>query len=164
MKLARLLFSSSLILTHKNMSGGQAQFLALKSISLVRPRRRLSLAPTAGCRRRRAQIASRLAAFAATARLGLDADRARRHTCGVGANALATSQFRFPLYEADGSSRVDLRVGGGTPYKFSGAFRIAGRSPRGRRNPSGMGTPVVPLGSISAWAEEPKGWCACLDA
>src|SRR5262252_10807817 len=35
--------------------------------------------------------------FAATARLGLDADRARRHTCGVGANALATSQFRFPL-------------------------------------------------------------------
>ena len=32
-------------------------------ISLVRPRRRLSLAPTAGCRRRRAQVVSRLAAL-----------------------------------------------------------------------------------------------------
>ena len=33
------------------------------SLSLVRPRRRLSLAPTAGCCRRRAQSVSRLAAF-----------------------------------------------------------------------------------------------------
>jgi hypothetical protein len=33
------------------------------SLSLVRPRRRLSLAPTAGCCRRRAQGVSRLAAF-----------------------------------------------------------------------------------------------------
>ena len=37
--------------------------LPSKVISLVRPRRRLSLAPTAGCCRRRAQGVSRLAAF-----------------------------------------------------------------------------------------------------
>jgi hypothetical protein len=42
------------------------------SISFVRPRRRLSPAPTAGRRGRRAQILSRLAALAATVRLGLD--------------------------------------------------------------------------------------------
>ena len=38
-------------------------FLPRPPLSLVRPRRRLSLAPTAGCCRRRAQGVSRLAAF-----------------------------------------------------------------------------------------------------
>ena len=43
----------------------RALFLSffLPVLSLVRPRRRLSLAPTAGCCRRRAQGVSRLAAF-----------------------------------------------------------------------------------------------------
>jgi hypothetical protein len=38
---------------------------SLQVISLVRPRRRLSLAPTVGSRRRRAQVVSRLAASSA---------------------------------------------------------------------------------------------------
>jgi hypothetical protein len=45
--------------------------LTARGISLVRPRRRLSLAPTACHRGRRAQVVSRLAALAATVRLGL---------------------------------------------------------------------------------------------
>src|SRR5262249_57396670 len=52
-------------------------FFFLKPISLVRPRRRLSLAPTAGYQRRQAQGVSRVAALSAAtpaARRGLGLD------------------------------------------------------------------------------------------
>jgi hypothetical protein len=55
----------------KRKNGDWAHDLSLASlqvISLVRPRRRLSLAPTAGSRRRRAQVVSRLAASSAAAK------------------------------------------------------------------------------------------------
>ena len=47
-----------------------SSFLSSSPLSLVRPRRRLSLAPTAGCCRRRAQGVSRLARFSAGHRQG----------------------------------------------------------------------------------------------
>src|SRR5262245_27752126 len=55
-----------------DLGGKWVRYMLSLSISFVRPRRRLSPAPTAGRRGRRAQILSRLAALAATVRLGLD--------------------------------------------------------------------------------------------
>ena len=50
---------------------------------------------------------------------------------------------------------VDLRVGGGAASASLMATVCAGRSPRGRRSRLGLVVIAGPLGSISAWAEEP---------
>ena len=54
-------------------------------------------------------------------------------------------------------SRVDLRVGGGAFVQQRKSRRAAGRSPRGRRSPIARAEAAAAEGSISAWAEEPKG-------
>ncbi len=56
----------------------------------------------------------------------------------------------------DQSCRVDLRVGGGASSSTIGFAMPYGRSPRGRRSPRAIANEQVPLGSISAWAEEPS--------
>ena len=56
-----------------------------------------------------------------------------------------------------GMSGVDLRVGGGAGDIKSTPDRSGGRSPRGRRSRRCASLHKPLSGSISAWAEEPKG-------
>jgi hypothetical protein len=102
-------------------AGQAAAHPRLPSLSFVRPRRRLSFAPTACHRSRRAQMPSRLAALQRPPKARPLRHRARRHAGGVGSNILVvvvlrrsspdpTSQFRF---------RLSLQQAGSGTGKFS---------------------------------------------
>ena len=52
--------------------------------------------------------------------------------------------------------RVDLRVGGGAKRGPRHTIDREGRSPRGRRSLITIGFLNNRMGSISAWAEEPR--------
>ena len=147
---------SGVILPLSNRDGKRKHKLACRAplscpqpISLVRPRRRLSLAPTVGCRRRRAQVVSRLAALRGHRRLGLDTAEHDGRLVGSGTDGCSFCHVSRRSFDSAGYT-VLFAVEPSSPHHGLRGIRrrnvpnaltieVTREESRGRRDPSRQG-------------------------
>ena len=133
----------------KHKLASRAPLSCPQPISLVRPRRRLSLAPTVGCRRRRAQVVSRLPALRGHRRLGLDTAEHDGRLVGSGTDGCSFCHVSRRSFDSAGYT-VLFAVEPSSPHHGLRGIRrrnvpnaltieVTREESRGRRDPSRQG-------------------------